>query len=321
MRVAVLDALDEHLAEQVRVLIVAVEVRDGAPPLSEQALLQLAASRPGLTHLVAGADADADALDDPPRPAGDAQPDGYARLDGYAQVDGDVAEIADGGGASAVLLADIERLVAHPTVWSHGRRSPVAGAATTRGYVQTRVLNQLRRRLTDQPGTLPELAKTPELAKAPEPELAEVPLPAGVRLRAFVPGQDEDAWLAVNAAAFAEHAEQGRWTRADLAAREREPWFDPAGFLLAVRDDTLLGFHWTKLHPAGMGEVYVLAVAPAAQGLRLGSALLNAGLAHLAERGATDVLLYVDDSNAAAMRMYRRHGFALFDVDMQYRRA
>jgi mycothiol synthase len=147
-----------------------------------------------------------------------------------------------------------------------------------------------------------------------------VPLPEGVRLRAFVPGQDEDAWLAVNADAFAEHAEQGRWTRLDLEMREGEAWFDPSGFLLAFLDETLVGFHWTKVQTTGVGEVYILGVAPEAQGLHLGPALLSAGLAYLAGRGVAEVMLYVDESNSAAMRMYRRYGFAEYDMDAQYAR-
>ncbi len=218
-------------------------------------------------------------------------------VDGYAQLDDDVAEIADLADATPALLAELERLVPQPIVWSHGKRSPVAAAAMARGYTKHRVLWQLRRPLSDVPAG---------------------PLPEGVRLRAFVPGQDEDAWLAVNAAAFADHAEQGRWTRADLEAREREPWFDPSGFLLAFRDDMLLGFHWTKVHRTGIGEVYVLGVAPQARGLRLGTALLNAGLAYLIGRGVPEVMLYVDESNSAAMRMYERSGFAPYDVDAQY---
>lgn len=275
MAVTVLDSVDGDLLDDVRTLVEAVDARDGAPPLSDHALLQLGAARPGLVHFVAG------------------------HLDGYAQLDGDVAEIADLAGATPALLAELERLVPRPVVWSHGKRSPVAAAAAAHGYTKHRVLWQLRRSLSEVPAA---------------------PLPEGVRLRPFVPGQDEDAWLAVNAAAFADHAEQGRWTRVDLETREREPWFDPAGFLLAFRDDTLVGFHWTKVHPTGIGEVYVLGVAPQAQGLRLGPALLTAGLRYLAGRGATEVMLYVDESNAAAMRMYERYGFAPYDVDAQYAR-
>jgi mycothiol synthase len=275
MPVAVLDALDGELLDDVRALIKAVKVRDGAPPLSDHAMLQLGPSRPAVRHLVLPG--------------------------GYAQLDDDTAEIADRDGVADQLLAALEPLTPHLVVWSHGQHSPVAPAAMARGYTEHRKLWQLRRPLTDLP---------------------DKPLPAGVTVRAFGPGQDEDAWLAVNAAAFADHAEQGKWTRADIEAREAEPWFDPAGFLLAERGGELLGFHWTKLHRkdagAGIGEVYVLGIAPAAQGLGLGPALLVAGLAHLAGRGATEAMLYVDESNPSAVQLYRKYGFASYDLDVQY---
>jgi mycothiol synthase len=52
--------------------------------------------------------------------------------------------------------------------------------------------------------------------------------------------------------------------------------------------------------------------------MRLGAVLLQRGLAYLAGRGAREVLLYVDDSNAAAMRLYERAGFHRHDVDVQW---
>ncbi len=158
--------------------------------------------------------------------------------------------------------------------------------------------------------------------RRPLADLEDVPVPPDTRLRAFRPGADEDAWLAVNAAAFASHPEQGRWQRADVEAREREPWFDPAGLLLAedVPTGELLGSHWTKRHPDGVGEVYVLAVAPAAQGRRLGAALLAAGLRHLRDAGCREVLLYVDGDNRRALALYERAGFARYDLDVQYAR-
>ena len=150
----------------------------------------------------------------------------------------------------------------------------------------------------------------------------------GVALRGFVPGQDEQAWLDVNAAAFADHPEQGSLTRADLDDRMAEDWFDADGLLLAAReaDGRLLGFHWTKVEPdAGadgprVGEVYAVGVSPDAQGLGLGRALTLAGLHRMAEQGVDVVDLYVDADNTAAVALYASLGFELFAADAQYRR-
>ena len=54
---------------------------------------------------------------------------------------------------------------------------------------------------------------------------------AGVTVRTFEPGRDDEAWVALNAAAFADHPEQGGWTVDDLHRRVAEPWFDPARVL------------------------------------------------------------------------------------------
>ncbi len=221
-------------------------------------------------------------------------------LTGYAQRDGTSIELAalDDTTLDSLLSAAEHAGGAPVQVWSHGQHSPTAAAVQRRGYRPARTLLQLRRSLQPLP--------------------PPAPLPADVRVRNFVRGADEDAWLAVNAAAFAGHSEQGRWTRADLLAREAEPWFDPAGFLLAERENVLLGFHWTKVHADGMGEVYVLGVDPAAHGLGLGSALLTRGLAWLAARGCAEVLLYSDEDNAGALRLYDKFGFRRYDVDVQW---
>jgi mycothiol synthase len=145
------------------------------------------------------------------------------------------------------------------------------------------------------------------------------PVPDGVTLRTFVPGEDEDAVVRVNKRAFAWHPEQSRLDTSELTLLETQPWFDAKGFLLAVdQTDRLLGFHWTKMHPDGLGEVYVLAVDPAAQGNGFGSALTVAGLVYLRERGAPEAMLYVDSDNAAALNTYYKLGFSHHHTDIEF---
>jgi mycothiol synthase len=221
------------------------------------------------------------------------------RLAGYAQLAGSSLELAGDAQAIDALLSEIDP-GDDVRIWSHGTRSPLGGVLERRGYRPVRRLHQLRRPLRDLP---------------PDDQL-----PEGVLIRPFVTGVDEPAWLALNAAAFAALPDQAGQTIDDIRAREREDWFDPAGFLLAQRGTDLLGFHWTKIHTPQLGEVYVLGVSPAAQGMRLGSILLQRGLSYLAAHGCTEVLLYVDDSNTAALRLYERAGFTRFDEDVLWGR-
>ncbi|MFL6161443.1 MAG: mycothiol synthase [Jatrophihabitantaceae bacterium] len=221
---------------------------------------------------------------------------------GYAQLDDTGTNTAVELVASDVEVAAAMLAVLPPgsRLWAHGERSVANLAAVRTGLRPVRTMLQLRATLT---------------------EVAERPLPEGVSIRPFVPGQDDAAWLAVNARAFAGHPEQGSWRQHDLDLRLRADWFDPAGFLLAVSGDRLLGYHWTKLHrefQPPLGEVYVLGVDPSAQGSRLGGALLAAGLRHLQSRGLRTVLLYVEQDNPAAVHLYRRAGFEPFSTDIQY---
>lgn len=152
--------------------------------------------------------------------------------------------------------------------------------------------------------------------------LPELDVPDGLSIRSFR-DSDTAALLALNAASFAAHPEQGRMDEADFAERRAETWFNPAGLLVAERDGEMLGFHWTKVQERDRGEVYVLGVSPAAQGLGLGRLLTLAGLDHLHGRGVREVFLYVESDNAPAIRIYRdKLGFshAERDTHVMYRR-
>lgn len=148
--------------------------------------------------------------------------------------------------------------------------------------------------------------------------LAAPRVPDPITIRTFRPGQDEAGWLAVNAAAFATHPEQGAVSADDLAARMAEPWFDPSGFFVAERDGRLVGFHWTKQHHDRRGEVYVLGVAPEGHRQGIGQALLLTGLRHLRDRGSTSAQLYVEAASAPAVGLYSSYGFTPVGRDVMY---
>ena len=160
---------------------------------------------------------------------------------------------------------------------------------------------------------------------------APLPVPAprwppGVRVRPFEPGTDEDDWLVVNNRAFARDPDQGGWDRETVRRREHEPWFDPAGFLLAFDERGLAGFCWTRLHPPAppldgdtVGEIYVIGVDPDRQGTGLGRALVLAGLQDLHDRQrATIGMLFVDAANEGGVALYRSIGFSRARADRTY---
>ena len=287
-----LTATDQH---RIRELIAAATAHDGVAAVGDQVLRELPSDR--TRHLLA---VDGDDGDDVV---------GYLNLAPATAEAPAMAELAvhprarRRGIGSAMTRMALSEGGSGARIWAHGNLEPARAMAAALGLTVVRELLQMRRTLTDLP---------------------PVTVPPGVRITTYSGPGDDDELLRVNNAAFARHPEQSGWTAADIAERREEPWFDPGGLFMAVDEQTdrLLGFHWTKVHNSGLGEVYVVGVDPAAQGRGLGATLTVIGMHHLAERlsGAAQptVMLYVEGDNSAAAKTYRRLGFEVFHVDAAY---
>jgi len=67
-----------------------------------------------------------------------------------------------------------------------------------------------------------------------------------------------------------------------------------------------------------IGEVYVVGVDPAERGTGLGRALTVIGLRYLRSLGLLQVMLYVDESNTAAIGLYESLGFTHWATDVMF---
>lgn len=212
-------------------------------------------------------------------------------------------------GIGRLLLAEAlkhaaEQQARRIDVWAYNDSPASARMAAQFGFTPSRRLLHLHRHVGDVP---------------------RVDAPAGSRLRPFVPGEDDAAWLALNNRIFAGHPEQGSWTLDDLRSRIAQPWFDARDVLMLEMHGKLAGFCWTKIEERGetgrVGEIYVIGTAREYRGSGLGRYLLASALAHLRERETRIAAIYVDDSNRAAVSLYDGNGFHHHHVDVCYTRA
>ncbi|ALG86572.1 mycothiol acetyltransferase [Gordonia phthalatica] len=277
---------------------------DGVPPLAEQARLAIDAgsgadlhlrSEHGYANVIAARDGGAAMVE------AVVDPDHRGRGEGRALIDAALTAAQQVPGSEA------------PQVWAHGDLPAAAAVAEALGLERARELLQLRRPVAQ---SLPDLPQRDDVV-----------------LRTYAGSADDAEILRVNNDAFSWHPEQGGWTLRDIAERTGSNWFDPAGLFLAFDaddPDTLLGFHWTKIHrfdtgAAPLGEVYIVGVDSGSQGRGLGALLALAGLHYMAQlrvdgRTLDEVELYVEGDNTAALHTYSKLGFTRYTADIAYRR-
>lgn len=281
------DALDTTRSRATRALLDEVTAEDGTAPVDEAGLLLLDAPAGRGTHLLA--ESDEGIL-------------GYAGVQPDGTVQGAVRPDRRRRGLGSALLAASLDATGTPAVWSHGALPDAVSFLTRRGLEAVRTLLVLDRPLP---------------AEAPAPDAEER---SGVTLSTWTDA-DAEEFLALNAAVFADHPEQGQLDAEGLAERTSQPWFDADGFFLARdrSDGSLAGYVWTKIEPDGeAGEIYVVGTGAAHRGRGIASLLVRHGLAHIHRAGRARALLYVEGDNAAALATYERLGFAEAERHMQF---
>jgi mycothiol synthase len=287
LTIAVTTRLSETEISSVLGLVAKAVAVDQSPALNEAALLQLRRTHAATKHLLVSENEELV---------------GYAQLAAGPEWSAGQLVVAPDHRRQGLGTQLLQRLIMESTtplrVWAMGDTAASGALAAAAGMVRRRELLIMERPL--------------------DGELPEPVIPLGVQIRTFQVGHDEQEWLRVNAAAFAQHPEQALIDIDDLEDRMAEPWFDPKGFFVATRDNAMIGFHWTKQHQDQLGEVYVLGVAPSAAGQGLGKALLLTGLRSLQERGSTRVELYVEADHASAIQLYLAYGFTTASRDVMY---
>ena len=302
--ISALDHLNPSQQTQVLSLIAAAADHDGVPPVSEHVLLHLRhGGDKADTHFIA--ESNGNVL-------------GYAHLDLTDQVEGPSAELVvhpehrKKGIGQSLLAALQDRTGNTLRLWSHGDLMGAKNIAEKAGFTRSRTVIQMRRSLND-----------------PIPELSQE-----ITIRNFLPGIDNEEWIALNNRAFASHPEQGNWSSRDLDVRTKEEWFDPQGFLIAEENGEMTGFCWTKIHGGHthkhshsepehdhdpIGEIYIMGVAPKFAGKGIGKAVTIAGLRYMRYQGIFSAMLYVDADNSAAIKLYQSLGFTEWGRDVLYR--
>lgn len=306
LEVDVVEQASDRSLAIARALIAEAEAADGLSPVSDQAVLAASQGQRALFLFSENGDR-ADGSSTSPAPVA-------LGIAGQGEVDLVVKPAERGRGiGSAALDAILQR---HATdelrAWAHGLNPAADALLSAAGFEPVRTL--LRMEL--DPALLPDDGRDP----------LALPAPPGFALRAFDPENPADAaaWVRANAAAFADHPEQGRITETDFALMREEAWFDPRDLLLLETDGGVAGSTWVKTVRSDDGsvetELYAIGIRPEYAGRGLGKLLLDATLARMAQHRPSRVSLYVDGENEPAVRLYERASFTIGSSSRQWLR-
>ena len=129
---------------------------------------------------------------------------------------------------------------------------------------------------------------------------------------------DDDAWIQLHAEAYGKRDDFSALVVEDLETERTSPWFT---LVLAEQSGNIVGYCHGLQHEGNEGLVNSLVVRADARGRGLGAALLTRGINSLCTHGAVSVSLNVRSENKAAIALYEKACFRVYDEILTFHRS
>ncbi len=145
-----------------------------------------------------------------------------------------------------------------------------------------------------------------------DPHLEDLVLPDDYSLRHFVKGKDEGALTDLQNQSFGNHWGFSPNDIEQIRYRTQMERTDGKGIIFIEKNGEIAGYNWTmEAHngPSSVGWVAMTGVHPNYRGLRLGRAVVLAGMHYLKSKNISGIELEVDSENIPATKLYDSIGF------------
>ncbi|SVB26159.1 uncharacterized protein METZ01_LOCUS179013, partial [marine metagenome] len=143
-------------------------------------------------------------------------------------------------------------------------------------------------------------------------DLSNPPLPTGYSIRNYGKRGDDQALTDIQNSSFDGSFNFSPNSLKEIHYRTNMSNTSYGGIIFLVHNHTIAGYNWTLTMPIANGTkgiISMIGIHQSYRGQGLGKSLLVAGLKHLVSIGIAFVELEVDESNEAAIRLYKSMGF------------
>ena len=159
--------------------------------------------------------------------------------------------------------------------------------------------------------------------KFENPELEDLLLPEGYSLRHFDSAKDAKALMELQNLSFETHWGFSPNDMEQIVYRTRMERTTNQGIIFIEKDSEIAGYNWTmesRNADSAVGWVAMTGVHPKYRGLRLGRAVVLAGMHYLISQNVPHIELEVDSENIPATNLYESIGFKKVDQTYWYQK-